>query len=143
MLIPTIVSSVFSYVLIANGLEKFTLAEVSIATTLGALSSIILIPIYEILGAALSSLVMSLSSLAILIYAMNKKLFSINLWNVINLPLTISSLMLMVLLILKQINMNFLYVILISTGAYLLIVFVISVREFGGIEQIRQKIKNR
>jgi O-antigen/teichoic acid export membrane protein len=142
MLIPTLFSSVFSYVLIANGLEKFTLVEVSIATTLGALSSIILIPMYKLLGAALASLVMSLSSLAILIYAMHNKLFSINLWRVISLPLTISSLMLMVLLILKQMNMDFLYVLLLSTVAYLLIVFVIAVREFGGIDQIRQKIKS-
>jgi O-antigen/teichoic acid export membrane protein len=143
MLIPTVVSSVLSYVLIANGLEKFTLVEVSIATTLGALSSIILIPMYKLLGAALASLVMSLSSLAILLYAMHNKLFSINLWNVVSLPLTISSLMLIVLLILKQINIDFLYVLLLSTASYLLIVFLIAVREFGGIEQIRQKIKSR
>jgi O-antigen/teichoic acid export membrane protein len=143
LLIPTVFSSVFSYVLIANGLEKFTLVEVSIATTLGALSSIVLIPIYELLGAALASLVMSLSSLIILIYAMHKKLFSINLWRVISLPLTISSLMLMVMLILKQTSIYFWYVILLSTGAYLLIVFLIAVQEFGGIDKIRQKIKNR
>jgi O-antigen/teichoic acid export membrane protein len=143
MLIPTVVSSVLSYVLIANGLEKFTLVEVSIATTLGALSSIVLIPTYKLLGAALASLVMSLSSLAILLYAMHNKLFSINLWNIISLPLTISSLMLIVLLILKQMNIDFLYVLLLSTASYFLIVFLMAVREFGGIEQIRQKIKSR
>ena len=143
MLIPTIFSSVFSYVLIANGLEKFALVEVSIATILGALSSIVFIPLYELLGAALASLVMSLSSLIFLIYAMHKKLFLINLWKVINLPLMISSLMLAVLLILKQINIDFWYVILLSIGAYLLIVFLTAVHEFGGIEKFRQSIKNR
>ena len=143
MLIPTIFSSVFSYVLIANGLEKFALVEVSIATILGALSSIVFIPLYELLGAALASLVMSLSSLIFLIYAMHKKLFLINLWKVINLPLMISSLMLAVLLILKQINIDFWYVILLSIGAYLLIVFLTAVHEFGGIEKFRQSMKNR
>ncbi len=143
MLIPGIFSSVFSYVLIANGLEKFTLMEVSIATTLGGVSSIFLIPSYNLMGAALTSLVMSLSSFTILVYAMRKYLFSIRLWKVINLPLFISSLMLIILLLLKEANIDFLYIMILSIVAYTLIAVSLAVREFGGLKYVWQKLGNR
>jgi O-antigen/teichoic acid export membrane protein len=143
MLIPGIFSSVFSYILIANGLEKLTLVEVSIATILGTLSGITFIPQYQLMGAALASLVMSMSSLTILIFAMRKYLFSINLWRVFSLPLFISSLMLVILLLLKETKIDFLYIMILSILAYMLIAILVAVQELGGIKNVWQKLSTK
>ncbi len=143
MLIPTVFSSVFSYVLIANGLEKTTLLEVSVATVLGGLSGILLIPSYKLMGAALAALVMSTTSFSILVFAMHKYLFPIRWWKAIGLPLLISALMLIVFFVLKEARIDFLYTMILSIAAYLIIAISLAIREFGGISNVWQKLANR
>jgi O-antigen/teichoic acid export membrane protein len=144
MLIPTIFSSVFSYTLIANGLEKITLIEVSIVTVIGWLSSITFISSAEasqkINGAVAAEVLMGISSLTIFIWAMHKYLFSINLWRLIKLPLLISSLMLAVLLLLKEAKISFSYTIIASVIFYIILVSSLTIKELGGVKYVKEKI---
>jgi O-antigen/teichoic acid export membrane protein len=140
MLIPNIFSLVFSYILIANGLEKFTLIEVSITTIIGGLSSIVLITSYQLMGAALTVLIMSISSFAVIVFAMYKYLFLINLGQVIRLPLLVSGSMLIAFLILKSSKIDFLYTIIISTTFYLILVALLVASEFGGLNRVWRKL---
>jgi O-antigen/teichoic acid export membrane protein len=147
MLIPTVFSLVFSYTLIANGLEKITLIEVSIATTLGGLSSIILISNadaeHKLMGAVLAGLIMAVSSLVIFSFAMRKYLFSVRLWPVISLPSLITTLMLIVLIGLKETRIDFPYTFLLSVCAYLFLATSLVIRELGGVNYVKEKFFNK
>jgi O-antigen/teichoic acid export membrane protein len=147
MLLPGLFSSVFSYTLIANGLEKITLLEVSIVTVIGWLSSIAFISSaaasQKINGAVSAEIIMALSSLVIFTLAVQKYLFSIRLWQVIKLPLFISSLMLAVLLILKEAKINFLSTIILAVIVYIILVSSLAIREFGGLDYVKEKLSKR
>jgi O-antigen/teichoic acid export membrane protein len=143
ILIPVMCSTVLSYVLIANGLEKITLLEVAITTTIGGLSSILLVPSYKLMGAAITVLIMSLSSFTTFIIATQKHSFSIRPWQVIQLPIFISSLMLGILVILKQTQIDFVYTVIISIIFYVILAFLLAARELGGLDYMWRKISSR
>ncbi len=117
-LITSSFNRTFSYVLIANGFEKFNLIEVITTTIVGALVGIVLISEYKLLGAALMSLVTSLTNFGILMYAVYSRIFRLRLLPVMRLPLLISSLMLIVFLILQKINLDFFLTLIIATCSY-------------------------
>jgi O-antigen/teichoic acid export membrane protein len=123
-LITSSFTRTFSYVLIANGFEKFNLIEVTITTILGSLAGIILITEYKLLGAALMALAMSFTNFSILMYAVYSRLFTLRFWRVMRLPLLISSLMLIVFLILQKINLDFSLTLIVATCAYSVFAFI-------------------
>ncbi len=133
-------SQTFSYVLIANGFEKFNLVEVAITASIGGVAGIFLISNYQLLGAAFMSLLMSISSLAVLGYAVRRRIFSLRLWQVLRLPLIISSLMSIVFLLLSRSNFDFLLTIILATIAYIVCGSALMICELGGIEHLRSKI---
>jgi O-antigen/teichoic acid export membrane protein len=142
-LVPITCSLVLSYVLIANGLERITLLEVAITTTVGGLSSILLVPSYKLMGAAITILIMSLSSFTTFVINMQKHLFAVRPGQVLRLPIFISSVMLGVFIALKQIQMNFVYIVILSIVFYLTLVFLLAIREFGGVDYMWQKISSK
>jgi O-antigen/teichoic acid export membrane protein len=133
-------SQVFSYVLIANGLERFNLLEVTITTVIGGFSGIFLIAKYKLLGAAFMSLIMSSSSFTVLAYAVNQKIFSLNLWQVFRLPLLVSGFMLIVFLLLQRTNLDLLPTLIWAVGAYLLFTSSLIIQKLGGLEYVRERI---
>ncbi|HEY9708745.1 MAG TPA: polysaccharide biosynthesis C-terminal domain-containing protein, partial [Oculatellaceae cyanobacterium] len=132
-------SRVFSYVLIANGFEKFNLLEVTITTAVGPLLGVLLISQYKLMGAALMCLAMSFTNVSILMYAVYSRIFQLRLWQFMRRPLLISVLMSIVFLILKNINLNFLWTLSISILVYSALVGLLVMREFGGFSSVWQK----
>ncbi|OUL37163.1 polysaccharide biosynthesis protein [Nostoc sp. T09] len=143
----SIITSTFcrslSYLLIANGLEKFNLLEVAITCVVGGLAGIILIPQYKLIGAALMSLIMSLTNFSLYMYIAYKRLFSLRVWQILRQPLLISSLMTIVFLILKKTNTAFLLTLIISISVYGLFMGLGTVHQFGGFYKVWQKISRQ
>ncbi len=133
-------SQTFSYVLIANGLEKFNLIEVAVTSIIGGLSGIVLISRYQLLGAALMSLIMSLTALGMLGSAVYRRIFRLRLWRVVSLPLLISGLMVAVFLLLQQLKLDFLVIVALDLIAYTIFISIPIIKELGGLSYIRQKL---
>lgn len=140
VIILSIFSQTFSYVLIANGFEKFNLIEVAITAIVGGLAGIVLISKYQLLGAAFMGLLMSISSFVVLGYAVRQRIFSLRLWQVLRLPLIISSLMSIVFFFLQRSNFDFLPKMILATIAYSIFASCLMIHELGGIEDLRSKI---
>jgi O-antigen/teichoic acid export membrane protein len=110
---------VFSYLLIANGLEKLHLIEVLITTVVGSLAGIILISQYQLIGAALMSLIIGFVNFGVMGYFVYDRLFHLKIWQIVRRPLLISFLMSIVFLVLDQIKLDFLLIIGLATLAYI------------------------
>lgn len=136
-------AQVSSYLLVASNFEKFNLISSFFSTIIGGLAGIFFIAHYKLMGAALMHLMMVISHFGIMIYAVYTKLFSFQLWLIFRLPLIVSSLMLGVFLILKNINLDFSLTLFFSTLAYLLIVSCIAIKEFGGLTFAWKKLLNK
>ncbi len=133
-------SQTFSYVLIANGLEKFNLIEVVITTTIGGLSGIFFITKYQLMGAVFMSLMMTCSNFSVLGFAVHQRIFSLRIWQILRLPLLMSGVMSIVYLSLQYLNLNFLITLSLAVCAYTILVAVVMVRELGGLDRVRQSI---
>jgi O-antigen/teichoic acid export membrane protein len=111
-------SRIFSYLLIANGLEKLHLIEVVVTTIIGSLAGIVLVSQYQLIGAAFMSLTISFTNFGVMMYFVYDRLFHLKIWQMIRRPLLISFLMSIVFVVLNQINLNFLLTIALATLAY-------------------------
>ncbi|MBE8987317.1 oligosaccharide flippase family protein [Nostoc sp. LEGE 12450] len=128
------------YLLVANHFEIINLREVVITTILGSLAGVVLVSQYQLLGAAIMSLLMTILGFSQYVYFTYTLLFPLNLWIIIRRPLTISSLMIVVFLILKELNLEFLSTLIIATSSYILFVIFISIHALGGIHIIKEKL---
>ncbi len=142
-LITSNFSRSFSYLLIANGFEKFNLLEVVITTTVGGLAGVVLISQYKLLGAALMSLAMSFTNFSIFTYVVYTRLFSLHLWRLMRRPLLISVFMLIVFLILQKIHLDFLLTIILATFSYGFFAGLLTIRAFGGFGSVWQKLLSK
>lgn len=136
-------SRTFSYLLIANGYEKFNLLEVLITTSVSVLSGIILISHYKLLGAAYMDLAMTFSRFGTLTYAVYSRILWIRLFKVMRIPLIISAFMAAVFLIMKNLNLDLLITILLAMISYAIFVTILAMIIFGGFTAIKQKLLNR
>jgi O-antigen/teichoic acid export membrane protein len=114
-------SRVFSYLLIANGLEKLHLIEVLITTVIGNLAGIILISQYQLLGAALMNLSIGFINFVVMAYFVYSRLFHLKLWQIIRRPLLISTAMSIVFVILDKFHLDILITIIAATIAYIML----------------------
>jgi O-antigen/teichoic acid export membrane protein len=114
-------SRVFSYLLIANGLEKLHLIEVVITTVIGNLAGIILISQYQLLGAALMNLSIGFINFVVMAYFVYSRLFHLKLWQIIRRPLLISTAMSIVFVILDKFHLDILITIIAATIAYIML----------------------
>ncbi|MEH2235671.1 oligosaccharide flippase family protein [Nostoc sp.] len=127
------------YLLVANHFEIVNLREVLITTTLGSLVGVALVSQYHLLGAAIMALLMTILGFSQYVYFTYTLLFPLNLWRMIRRPVIIGTLMLVVFLILKNINLDFLLTLIIATSSYILFVIFMSIHALGGINLIWEK----
>jgi len=142
-LITSNFSRSFSYLLIANGFEKFNLLEVMITTAVGGLAGVVLISQYQLLGAALMNLAMTFTNFSVFTYVVYSRLFSLHLWRVMCRPLLISVFMSVVYVILQKINLDFLLTITLATCSYGFFAGLLTIREFGGFHSVWQKLLSK
>ncbi|MEH1970256.1 MULTISPECIES: oligosaccharide flippase family protein [unclassified Nostoc] len=133
----------FVYLLLANGFEKFNLGQVVVTNIVGILSGVVLISQYKLMGAAFMQLAMAFTCFSLLIYAVYSKLFSLRLWRIIRRPLLISTGMAMVLLILQEFRLDFIFVLLILTCVYSLLAGFLIIHKFGGVRSVWLKLFSR
>ncbi|PSB49858.1 polysaccharide biosynthesis protein [Cyanosarcina cf. burmensis CCALA 770] len=117
-----------SYILIANSYEDFHLLEVIFTTILGGVSGVFFVSHYQLIGAAYMTIVISLSSTSMLIFAVYNRLFSFNIWKIVRCPIVISVLMLPVFTFLKLSGLNFLATLVVATFVYAVLVKILSNR---------------
>ncbi|WP_334970233.1 oligosaccharide flippase family protein [Nostoc sp.] len=125
--------------LVANHFEIVNLREVFITTILSSLVGVALVPQYHILGAAIMTLVMTVLGFSQYVYFTYTLLFPLHFWRIIRRPLIIGTLMLVIFLILKNINLDFLLTLIIATSFYILFVILMSIHVLGGINIIWEK----
>lgn len=114
-------SRVFSYLLIANGLEKLHLIEVVITTVIGNLVGIVLISQYQLIGAAWMNLSIGLINFVVMTYFVYSRLFHLKLWQIVSRPLLISVAISIVFIVLDQFNLDTLITIIVAVVAYIII----------------------
>ncbi|MEH2281000.1 MAG: oligosaccharide flippase family protein [Nostoc sp.] len=129
-----------SYLLVANGFEIVNLREVVITTTLGSLGGVILVSHYQLLGAALMALLMTISGFSQYIYFTYTRLFSLNLWRIMRRPLIITLVMLPILILLQKLSLDFIFTLILATCAYALFVIYLGIRAFGGFRFLWLKL---
>ncbi|MEH2249514.1 oligosaccharide flippase family protein [Nostoc sp.] len=128
------------YLLVANHYEIVNLREVVITTTLGSLAGVALVSQYQLAGAAIMSLLMTILGFSQYVYFTYTLLFPLNFWRIFRRPLIISTLMLVVFLILKKINLDFLLTLIIATSSYILFFVFLTIYALGGIHVVLEKI---
>jgi len=126
--------------LVANHFEMVNLRELVITTTLGGLVGVVLVSRYQLVGAAIMALLMTILAFSQYLYFTYTLLFPLNLWRVIRRPAIISTLMLLVFLVLKKIDLDFSLTLIVATSFYILFVIFLSIHTLGGIHVIREKI---
>ncbi|MBG1242057.1 oligosaccharide flippase family protein [Nostoc sp. NZL] len=131
---------VLCYLLVANHFERVNLREVVITTTLGSLGGVALVSQYQLVGASIMALLMTILGFIQYFYFTYTLLFPLNLLRVIRRPVMISTLMLGVFLILKKINLDFLSTLIIATSFYILFIIFLSIYVLGGIHIVWKKI---
>jgi O-antigen/teichoic acid export membrane protein len=122
-------SRVFSYLLIANGLEKLHLIEVVITTVIGNLAGIILVSQYQLLGAALMNLSIGFTNFAIMTYFVYSRLFSLKVWQIVRRPLVISVAMSMVFVVLDKFHLDIIITIIAAVVAYIILASLLILRK--------------
>lgn len=129
-----------SYLLVANGFERFNLREVVVTTTLGSFAGVLLVSQFQLMGAATTELFIKLLGFSQYVYYTYSRLFSLNLWQILRRPLLVSTLMLPVLIVLQKVNFNFLLTLIISTSYYVLIIGCLGVHTLGGPRAVWLKL---
>jgi O-antigen/teichoic acid export membrane protein len=133
----------FFYVLLANGLEKFNLIEVVATNIVGALSGVIFISQYKLMGAAFMSLAMGFTTFSLLTYSVYKNLFPLRLWRTIPRPLLITLGMILVFLTLQKFTLDFRLILLIVFCSYCLFASCLAIQKFGGIQAVWLRLFSR
>jgi O-antigen/teichoic acid export membrane protein len=129
------------YLLVANGLEKINLLEVMSTSIIGGLVGLALIPNYQLMGAALTVILMQVITSMIYIYAVYKKLFSLKFEHLLKRPLLIGIGMLITFIVLQKISPNTISTITISTLVYSILASVVYIHYIGGLSVIWTRLK--
>jgi O-antigen/teichoic acid export membrane protein len=122
-------SRVFSYLLIANGLEKLHLIEVVITTVIGNLVGIILVYQYQLIGAALMNLSIGFTNFIVMTYFVYSRLFNLQVWQIVRKPLLISFAMSIVFIVLDKFHLDILTTVSFSVIAYIILASLLILRK--------------
>ncbi|OKH41529.1 polysaccharide biosynthesis protein [Calothrix sp. HK-06] len=128
------------YLLVANGFERVNLIEVTSTSVLTGFIGVPLISKYDLMGAALTVLIVQIATSSQYIYAVYNHLFSLHIWRILARPIIISIFMLVVFLILKIFNLNILVEMSVATLAYTLFAGIMATYAIGGFKVILAKI---
>lgn len=131
-LVPRAYARPLSYVLVANRYEDVNLREVIVTTLTGSVASIILISQYDLLGAAVSMVVISLISCSQYFYAVYKRLFSVRLGHTLYRPVLISGSMFVILLVLQHLVTQFVFILVITGLLYIALIGLGGIYMLGG-----------
>ena len=134
---------ILGYVLITNGFERFNLFEVIITTFIGALSGIVLISNYQLLGSALMDIVVSCSACSLLMWAIYSRLFPLRLWKIFSYPVLIGGCIIPILMILQKTGLSFLGTAMITTFAYFVLVSYLGIHRLGGPRVVLTKLLSK
>ncbi|NJL60617.1 MAG: oligosaccharide flippase family protein [Methylacidiphilales bacterium] len=129
-----------SYLLVANGLERINLWDVSITTIIGGFFSIFLVSQYQLSGAVYSVIATQIISLIIYFYGVYSRLFTLQMWQIIYRPLLISLLMLGTFLALSNFSQNIMLTIFLASASYIVIIAIASIYSVGGLSVVRDKL---
>lgn len=143
MMIPLSITRVLSYVLMAKGYERINLRTVVSNTILGAAISITLIPPFQVIGAAVSALIVEISGAAQFYFVTRKRLFPIRLWKVLRKPLFVGACMALVFLGLKALHAPITIIIITAGLACSLLAGVIIIQMLNLQETLKNKILRR
>jgi O-antigen/teichoic acid export membrane protein len=132
-----------SYILVANKMEKYNLAEVIITITFGGLVGIFAISKYQLIGAAWMGTSMSFCSLVVSTYFIRTHLFKVRWTKVLRRPMLITSLMALLLFVLQPFHFNLLWNLIINVSFYSIILVLMSIHQLGGLAVLRQNLSGR
>ncbi|OKH20808.1 polysaccharide biosynthesis protein [Hydrococcus rivularis NIES-593] len=132
-----------SYSLVANGCERVNLREVIVTTIAGGFASIMLISQYQLLGAALSLLLMQVLACGQYVWATNHRLFSLRPWQISRRPLLLGLLMLAVFAILQKIKLDFLPEAIAAICAYCVFASLLGIHALGKPSAIWAKLSRK
>ncbi len=142
-LIASSFSRPLSYLLVANHFEKINMREVLTTTFTASVMGFFLVSRFGLMGAAISVLLMRLSSVAQYVYAVCANLFSVRFWRIIRRPLLVSTLMVFVLWLLKNSGSNIWVVLAVSISIYALLLGSLVVLNLGGPRVAYAKLLQR
>ncbi|RCJ32887.1 hypothetical protein A6770_18340 [Nostoc minutum NIES-26] len=132
-----------SYVLMANGLEKVNMRDVSVSAAFKLGLGLMIVPSYKLMGAVILNLLVDTSTFCQYMYAFYNRLFMINVIKSFRYPLSICLLMTPCFVVLKQINLNFVITLTILTSIYLIILGTIIIYEVGGFRAVWARITSK
>lgn len=121
-----------SYLLVANGFERINMQLVSILTVLRGVFGIILVAQYQLLGAAITYSLINGIAFIRNTYAVNHRLFSLHILQVLYRPLLISLLLVPAFISLQRLNLNFLVTLITATCIYCVCIALLGIYTFGG-----------
>lgn len=142
-LIASSFSRPLSYVLVANHFEKINMREVLTTTVTASVMGFFLVSRFGLMGAAISVLLMRLSSVTQYVYAVCVNLFSVRFWRIIRRPLLTSTLMVFVFWLLKHSGSNIWVVLAVSVSIYALLLGALVVLNLGGPRVAYAKLLQR
>lgn len=128
-----------SFLLVANGLERFNMRELIVTTTVGSLLGVFLISRYQLNGAALMYALMSFLSFIQYIFAVQSRLFQLRWWKIAHRSVLVSFLMTIVFTVLSRTSMSFVAILLISFVLYCVITASVYLSIFGRSNRISFK----
>jgi O-antigen/teichoic acid export membrane protein len=133
----------FNYVLLANNLEKYNLIQSAITTTIGGTIGLLLIPQYQLIGAAGMGVSMSICACTLSTYFIYKHLFRLRWVKILLRPLVITTLMLLILFVLGKFHFNLLSNLAISISFYLFTAVLLLMHQSGKLTTIGQSFSKR
>lgn len=131
------------YLLVANGFEKINLWEVVCVSSVGGFIGLFLIPIYSLLGAALTLLFMQIVGCGIYIFFVYKKIIPLRIKSFYMQPMLLSFGMLLTFLVLKETSPYILITLVIATIAYGCQLGALSIYTLGGPTAVISRFLNR
>ncbi len=128
------------YLLVANGFERVNLIEVTSTSVLTGIVGIPLISKYQLMGAALTVLIVQIATSGQYIYAVYNRLFSLQIWRILVRPIVISLFVLIIFLILQIVNPNIFIKMLSAILTYTFLVSIMVTYAIGGPRVVLAKI---
>lgn len=132
-----------SYVLMANGLEKVNMRDVSISAVLKLGLGLIIVPRYKLMGAVILNLVVYASTFGQYMYAFYNRLYVINIIKSLRYPLLTCLLITPFFVLLKKVHLNFGITLPLLSFVYLIIIGAIALHEVGGFKSAWARINSK
>jgi O-antigen/teichoic acid export membrane protein len=142
-IIPLSFTRVLGNVMIAYGFQRVNLRTVVINTVLGLVLSFVMISLFGVVGAAISSVLVEISGAAQFIFAVRGRIFSLNFWRIFRAPLLSGVLMFVGFLLLEIFTPSILVALIAAGAAYVVIVGVVAIQRLDLSDAVYNRIFRR